>query len=66
MEQTLRVIAAPGTQCPREGKPREYITDAEAVTVPATTYYKRLVDDGSLLLETETTTKKKEVKADGK
>ncbi len=45
----MKVIAKPGTKCPKEGKPREYITDAEAVEVPATTYYNRLVKDGSLI-----------------
>lgn len=45
----MKVIAKEGTQCPKEGKPREYLTDSEAVEVPETAYYKRLVDDGSLL-----------------
>lgn len=44
----MLVIAAAGSQCPKEGKPREYITDAEPVTVPDSAYYRRLVDDGSL------------------
>ena len=44
----MKVISAPGTQTPKEGKPREYITDSEAVDVPDSTYYRRLVNDGSL------------------
>ena len=45
----MKVIAAQGTQCPKEGKPREYITDSEPVDVPETVYYNRLVADGSLI-----------------
>ena len=43
----MKVSAAPGTRCPKEGKPREYITEPEEV--PDTAYYRRLVDDGSLV-----------------
>ncbi|MDA8413025.1 MAG: hypothetical protein M0023_04465 [Desulfobacteraceae bacterium] len=46
------VQAAPGLKCPIEGKPREYINDSEPVPVADTTYYRRLVDDGSLVLVT--------------
>jgi hypothetical protein len=46
----MLVIAKPGARCPKEGKPKEYITDLEAAEVPESTYYKRLVDDGSLLI----------------
>lgn len=45
----MKVIAQKGTQCPKEGKPREYINDSKAVDVPETAYYKRLVNDGSLI-----------------
>jgi len=46
----MLVKAAPGLQCPKETAPREYITDdPKGVEVPATVYYRRLVDDGSLL-----------------
>lgn len=45
----MRVHAAPGLLCPTENNPREYITDAEPVDVPDTAYYRRLVDDGSLV-----------------
>lgn len=45
----MKVKAAKGTQCPREGKPREYITDSKVVEVPASPYYLRLVRDGSLV-----------------
>lgn len=44
----MLVIANAGEQVPIEGKPREYITDKEAVEVPDTHYYRRLVTDGSL------------------
>jgi len=46
----MQVKSKPGTKCPKEGKPRKYIEDAEFVTVPDTAYYKRLVRDGSLQL----------------
>jgi len=47
----MKLKAAPGLQCPMEGKPREYINDdPKGVVVPDTSYYQRLVDDGSLVL----------------
>lgn len=45
----MKVIATPGLQCPKEGKPREYINDSEAIDVPDSAYYRRLVHDGSLV-----------------
>lgn len=48
----MKVIAANGSKCPKEGNPREYITDSEAVDVPETAYYKRLIKDGSLTVQT--------------
>ncbi len=50
---TMRVKAAPGLKCPKEGNARKYITDSEAVEVPATAYYRRLVADGSLIVDKE-------------
>lgn len=47
----MNVKATPGTQCPMEGRPRTYIGDAETVTVPDSAYYRRLLDDGSLVLD---------------
>lgn len=47
----MKVTAAPGLMCPMEGKPREYINDdPKGVVVPDTSYYQRLLDDGSLVL----------------
>ncbi len=46
----MKVKAAPGMRCPKEGKPREFITDSVSVDVPDTAYYRRLVADGSLVL----------------
>ena len=45
----MKVIAAPGIQVPKEDKPRDYITDAAAVEVPETAYYRRRLADGDLL-----------------
>ncbi len=45
---SMKVIAAPGTRCPMEGKPREYVTDSEPVDVPESSYYNRLLKDGSI------------------
>lgn len=47
------VIAKPGVRVPKEGKPREYITDAAAVEVPDTAYYRRRLRDGDLTIQTE-------------
>ena len=45
----MRVKAAPGIQVPKEGKPREFITDDEAVEVPNSAYYLRIMTDGDLI-----------------
>lgn len=45
----MKVKAAPGIQVPKEDKPREFITDAEAVEVPNSAYYLRIVADGDLI-----------------
>jgi hypothetical protein len=45
----MLVQAKPGTRCPKEGKPREYISDVKAEDMPDTAYYRRLVAEGSLL-----------------
>ena len=45
----MRVIAAPGLQVPMEHNPRQYITDAKAVTVEASAYYIRTVAFGDLI-----------------
>lgn len=45
----MLVIAAAGIQVPMEDKPREYITDSQAVDVPASAYYLRMLADGDLL-----------------
>lgn len=46
----MRVKAAPGLQCPKEQNPRDYIGDDDAgVEVEASAYYRRLIDDGSLV-----------------
>ena len=47
------VKAASGLKCPMEGQPRKYIDDAEAVEVPDSVYYRRLVNDGSLVRSTD-------------
>lgn len=47
----MDVKSKPGTRCPMEGKPRTYIGDTEAVSVPDTPYYLRLVAEGSLIAE---------------
>jgi hypothetical protein len=60
----IRVIAAAGMRCPMEGRPREYITDGEAVEVPESAYYLRLIADGSLMRAAPGN--KKEARTDGK
>lgn len=45
----MLVKAASGLQCPKEGNPRDYIGDGDPVEVPDTAYYRRLVNDGSLV-----------------
>ncbi|MFZ6748517.1 DUF2635 domain-containing protein [Undibacterium sp. Ren11W] len=50
----LQVKAASGLSVPMEDKPRSYITDAETVSVPDSTYYQRRLSDGDLVLLEET------------
>lgn len=46
----MLVHAQLGEKCPKEGHPREYITDDPAgVEVPDTAYYRRLTAEGSLV-----------------
>jgi hypothetical protein len=45
----LHVKAAPGLKLPKEGNPRAYITDAEAVPVQASRYYRKALADGDLV-----------------
>jgi transcriptional regulator with XRE-family HTH domain len=47
---SILVQAPAGLKCPIEGKPNEYISDSIPVTVRCTNYYRRLLDDGSLIL----------------
>lgn len=51
----MRVIAAPGLRVPHEGKARTFIeaAPAKSVEVPDTTYYRRRVATGELLLTKE-------------
>lgn len=45
-----RVKTNPGEICPMENKHRDYITDdSKGVEVPDTSYYRRLLDEGSLI-----------------
>lgn len=46
----MKVTATPGVRVPIEGKPREYITEADAVEVPETAYYRRRLRDGDLII----------------
>jgi acyl-CoA synthetase (NDP forming) len=46
----MLVKAAPGVQVPKEGNPRDYITDADEAEVPETAYYMRRLMDGDLLV----------------
>lgn len=46
----MKIQAKQGTKVPKEGKPREYITDGTPTDVPDTVYYRRLVAEGSLVI----------------
>lgn len=45
----LNVKAAPGLKLPKEGNPRAYITDAEAVPVQDSHYYRKAIAEGDLV-----------------
>ena len=44
------VKAAPGIKVPREDKPTTYIDDTTPVTIAPSTYYRRRITDGDLIL----------------
>ncbi|OXI36768.1 DUF2635 domain-containing protein [Burkholderia aenigmatica] len=45
----MKVIAKAGLSVPKEGKPRQYVTDSQAVDVPESAYYMRRVAEGDLV-----------------
>lgn len=45
----IYVQAATGLKLPKEGEPRNYITDATPVPVHASHYYRKAIADGDLL-----------------
>lgn len=60
----MKVKAVTGCRVPKEASPREYIGDTDAVEVPCTAYYLRRIEDGDLVVvsDTETTAKSTKVK----
>lgn len=47
----LLVTTKPGEKCPREDNPRTYIEhNPKGTEVADTSYYRRLIDDGSLTI----------------
>ena len=55
MLDTIQVKTLPGQKCPKEGRHRDYITDdPKGEPVPDTTFYRRLIAEGSLSLVDET------------
>jgi len=46
---TITVKASEGLRVPREDNHRTYITESEAVSVPASTYYLRRIAEGDLV-----------------
>lgn len=60
MPQKMLVKANTGEKCPREDNPRAYITtDIKGEEVTASSYYRRLVEDGSLSIVAAPAAKKK-------
>lgn len=55
---TLLVKAAPTLRVSFEYQHRRYITDGEAVSVPDTAYYRRLLTNGDLVLVSKKVTNK--------
>jgi hypothetical protein len=51
------VKAAAGLLVPKEGQPRQYITESEAVDVPETAYYRRRLAEGDLVPAAQTKAK---------
>jgi len=55
MKEKNKKSAAAGPPGPPAGKPHEYITDQETVTVPDAAYYRRCIEYGDLVVVTEDT-----------
>lgn len=49
----MRVKAVPGLKVPKEGNPREYITEEPSVEIAESTYYRRRLMAGELLADPE-------------
>ena len=49
----MHVIAAPGHRVPTEKDPYKYIEETKAVDVPDTSYYRRRLASGELLVPEE-------------
>lgn len=60
----MKVKAVTGCRVPKEAHPREYISDTDAVEVACTAYYLRRIEDGDLVVvsDTDTTAKSTKVK----
>ncbi|WP_423197449.1 DUF2635 domain-containing protein [Cupriavidus sp. H19C3] len=49
----MKVKAAPGLRVPKEDDPHRYITEDEAVEVPSSAYYLRIVAEGDLIVSND-------------
>ncbi len=60
----MKVKAVTGCKVPKEAHPREYIGDTDAVEVSCTAYYLRRIEDGDLMVvsDSEATAKSTKVK----
>lgn len=56
----LIVKAAKGLRVPREGRPRTYIEDQGRTSVPNTSYYRRAIERGDLVVVSASSSKSKE------
>ena len=52
MKEQMKVKAADGLRVPKENRVNSYITN-QPVEVPESLYYRRLVNDGDLIMVTE-------------
>lgn len=60
----MKVAAKPDTLCPKEDDPRAYVGETPE-EVPDTSYYRRLVADGSLVLSPTPRPERPEAKKKG-
>lgn len=55
MAEKIKVVAAKGTECPKENNYRDYIGDTVPFEIEITSFYRKRLSEGSLIVFEEKT-----------